>query len=55
MPQDNNEKMHNDLIVNRARTSTDLTTNVAQRLAILTQTEQTARVKQMVTDAGGAN
>lgn len=55
MPQDNNEKLHNDLKVNRSCTSNDLTTNVAQRLTALTQAEQTARVKQMITDAGGAN
>lgn len=54
MPQDNNEKMHNDLIVNRAKTSTDLTTNIIQRLPDKTG-EATARLKAIIVEAGGAN
>lgn len=53
MPQDNNEKMHNDLIVNRGRTSTDLTTNLVQRMAIVAVVEATDKVRQIVVQAGG--
>lgn len=57
MPQDNNEKVQNHLVgtVYAGTASTDLTTNVNRRINDKTQPEHTARVKEIVTDAGGAN